>query len=151
MATKRRQWLPEGMERARKAVKEDSVGLQQTARAYNVPVETLRRRVAGIVNIDCCPGPPTVLTKEEESRLAEYCVIMADMGFGLTREAVMVMAYAIIEKTGREHPFKSGHAGRGWYEDFMSWQAILTLRAPQSLSYARAVCANKAMIDDFFC
>ena len=73
MATKRRQWLPEGMERACKAVKEDSTGLRQAARAYNVPVKTLRRRVAGIVDIDCRPGPPTVLTKEEESRLAEYC------------------------------------------------------------------------------
>ena len=107
------------------------MGLRQAARAYNVPVETLRLRVAGIVDIDCRPGPPTVLTKEEESRLAEYCVIMADMGFGLTREAVMAMAYAIVEKTGREHPFESGHAGRGWYEGFMSRQAILTLWAPQ--------------------
>ena len=62
----------------------------------------------------------------------------------------MAMAYAIVEKTGREHPFKSGHVGRGWYEGFMSRQAILTLRAPQSLSYARAVCANRDTIDDFF-
>lgn len=105
-------------------------------------METLRWRVAGIVDIDCRPGPPTVLTKEEESRLADYCVTMADMGFGLTRETVMAMAYAIVEKTGREHPLKSGHAGRGWYEGFMSRQAVLTLRAPQSLSYAWAVCAN---------
>ena len=79
MATKRRQWLPDSMERACNAVKEDSMGLRQAARAYNVPVETLRRRVAGIVDINCRPGPPTVLTMEEESRLAEYCV-MADMG-----------------------------------------------------------------------
>lgn len=49
---------------------------------------------------------------------------MADVGFGLTREAVMEMAYAIVEKTGQEHPFKSGHAGRGWYEGFTSRQAI---------------------------
>ena len=62
----------------------------------------------------------------------------------------MAMAFAIVEKTGRDHPFKSGHAGRGWYEGFMARQAILTLRTPQSLSYTRAVCANKEMIDDFF-
>lgn len=62
----------------------------------------------------------------------------------------MAMAYAIVEKTGRDHPFKSGHAGRGWYEGFMSRQPLLTLRCPQAMSYARAVCANKERIDDFF-
>ena len=138
------------MEEACKSVKSESMTLREAARAYNVPVETLRRRVAGIVSLDCRPGPPTVLTSEEEARLAEHCVAMADMGFGLTREGVMAMEFAIVEKTGRRHPFKSGHAGRGWYESFMARQAILTLRTPQSLSYARAVCANKGTIDDFF-
>ena len=96
------------------------------------------------------PGPPTVLTTEEESRLSQYCVTMADMGFGLTREGVMDMAYAIVDKTGRDHPFKEGHAGRGWYECFMAQQATLSLCTPQALSYARAVCSNKETIDDFF-
>ena len=138
------------MEEACKSVKSESMTLREAARAYNVPVETLRRRVAGIVSLDYRSGPPTVLTSEEEARLAEYCVAMADMGFGLTREGIMAMAFAIAEKTGRNHPFKSGHAGRGWYEGFMARQAILTLRTPQSLSYARAVCANKETIDGFF-
>ena len=38
--------------------------------------------------------------------------------------------------------WKSGHAGRGWYEGFMACQAILTLCTPQPLSYASAVCVN---------
>ena len=126
------------------------MGLREAARKYNVPVETLRRRTTGIVSLDCRPGPPTVLSTEEEARLAQYCVAMADMGFGLTREGVMAMAYAIVDKTGRDHPFKGGNAGRGWYEGFMARQATLTLRTPQALSYARAVCSNKETIDDFF-
>ena len=35
---------------------------------------------------------------------------MADMGFGLTREGVMAMAFAIANKTGQSHPFKQGYA-----------------------------------------
>ena len=136
------------MEEAFKFVRNESMGLRKAARAYNVPVETLRRRVAGVVSIDCRSGPPTVLTLEEAC-LAEYCVSMADMGFGLTREGIMAMAYAIVEKTGRNHLFKSGHAGQGWYESFMSRQPLLTLRTPQAMSYARAVCANKERINDF--
>ena len=64
------------------------------------------------MSLDCRPGPPTVLTSEEETRLAEYCVATTDMGFGLTREGVMAMAFAIADKTGWSHPFKQGYAGR---------------------------------------
>ena len=147
---KRKQWTPESMEEACKAVRDENMGLREAARKYNVPTETLRRRTAGLVSLDCRPGPPTVLTSEEEARLAEYCVTMADMGFGLTRECVMAMAFAIADKTGWSHPFKQGYAGRGWYEGFMARQATLTLRTPQALSYARAASSSKETIDDFF-
>lgn len=79
------------------------------------------------MSLDCRPGPPTVHTTEEEARLAQHCVAMADMGLGLTREGVMAMAYTTVDKTGLDHPFKEGHAGRGWYEGFMVRQATLTL------------------------
>ena len=116
---KRKQWAPESMQEACKAVKDENMSLREAARKYSVPVETLRRRTAGFVSLDWRPGPPTVLTSEEETRLAEYCVAISDMGFGLTREGVMAMAFAIADKTGRSHPFKQGYAGRGWYEGFM--------------------------------
>lgn len=79
------------------------------------------------MSLDCKPGPPTVHTTEEEARLAQYCVAMADMRLGLTREGVMAMAYTTVNKTGLDHPFKEGHAGRGWYKGFMARQATLTL------------------------
>lgn len=146
MRAKRKQWLPENREEAYKSVKSEGMSLREAARAYNVPVETLRRRVAGIVSLDCRSGPPIVVTSEEEAHLAEYCVTMADMGFGLTREGIMAMAFAIADKAGRIHPFKSGHAGRGWYEGFVARHPILTLHSPLPLSYAHAVCANKKII-----
>lgn len=129
---------------------EDGKGLRETARLYNVPVETLRRRVTGSVSLECRPGPPTVLTGEEESRLARYIVDMADMGFGLGREDVMRVAYLIAEKSGRRHPFTNGMAGRNWFDGFRSRHPSLTLRSTQPLSYCRAVSANKETIRDFF-
>ena len=44
-------------------------GLREAARQYNVPVETLCRRVTGTVSTDCKPGPSMVLMSEEETRL----------------------------------------------------------------------------------
>ena len=129
---------------------ESGVGLREAAQRYNVPVETLRRRVAGSVPLECKPGPPTVLTSEEESRLVQYIIDMSDMGFGLTREGVMRTAYTIVDRLGRKHPFQNGMAGRSWFEGFRSRHPNLSLRTPQALSHSRAAAANKETISDFF-
>ena len=70
------------MKEAVKAVRENKMGYREASRGFNVPVETLRRRVVmGVVEMDARPGPPTVLSKEEEDLLAKYVVEMADMGY----------------------------------------------------------------------
>lgn len=138
------------MKAAVQSVNSGETSLRAAARLYNVPVETLRRRTTGLVEIECRPGPPTIFSKEEEDQLAKYLTDMADMGFGLSREDVMALAFNIAEKTGKTHPFKGGFAGRGWYEGFKSRHPRLTLRSPQPLSYCRALCSNKETIDDFF-
>ena len=108
----------------------------------------IRRCITGAVDLDCRPGPKTVLTKEEEDRLAGYCIEMADRGFGLTREDVMRLAFQIAERTRpNDHSFKDGLAGHGWYEGFRSRHLNLTVRTPQPLSYCSA---NPAVLADFF-
>ena len=91
-----------------------------------------------------------MLTEEEETQLAVYLVQMSDMGYGLTREGVMGLAYSIAEKNERPHPFRNGSAGRAWFEGFMRRNPKLTVRSPQSLSYCRAVSGNKETVTDFF-
>ncbi len=108
------------------------------------------RRVNGTVEIDCRPGPKTVLTEEEEGQLADYLVQMSDMGYGLTREGVMGLAFSVVEKSRRSHPFHNGSAGRAWFDGFMRRRPNLTIRSPQPLSYCRAVSANKDTVMDFF-
>ena len=130
---------------------ENGKGLREAARLYNVPVETLRRRVTGVVDIVCRPGPPTVLTEDEEQRLAVYIAEMGQMGFCLGKEDVLRLAYRIVDKSGRKHLFMDGVAGRVWFDAFMKHHPKLTIRTPQSLSYNRAMCANKETVSDFFC
>ena len=103
---------------------EEGKGLREAARLLNVPVESLRRQII------CRSGPPTVLTLEEEESLGRYIMNMADMGFGLTREDIMHLAFNIVEKCGRQHPFRDGMAGRGWFDRFQSRHPRLTLRIP---------------------
>lgn len=142
-------WSDENMAAAVLSVQEGK-GLREAAKLYNVPVESLRRRVLGTVSVDCRPGPPTILTMEEEDRLCKYIIEMADIGFGLTREDIMQIAYRILEKNHRKHPFHDGMAGRGRFEGFKARHPTLTIRTPQPLSYSRALCSNKSTIEDFF-
>ena len=53
---KRKLWADESMVNAVKSVQEGK-GLREASRLYNVLVETLRRRVTGVVEIVCRPGP----------------------------------------------------------------------------------------------
>lgn len=124
--------------------------LREAARHYNVPVETLRRRTNGTVTLECKPGPSTVLTCEEEKCLVDYVIEMADRGFGLIGEDIMRIAFTIVDKSRRPHPFQDGMAGRGWLEAFRRRHPELSLRTPQALSYSRAASASKEKVADFF-
>ena len=124
--------------------------LRQTARDFDVPVTTLKRRVDGTVPVNAKPGPATVLTMEEEEKLCKYCFDMCDMGYGLTVEDVRSVAYRIAQNSGRPHPFHDGKAGRDWYEGFLRRFPSLTLRKEESLSYLRVKNANEKVIEDFF-
>ena len=63
------------MEAAFQYVKQQRGSLKEASRLHGVPVETLRRRVNGMVDIytvDCKPGLPTIFTSEEEDLLVKY-------------------------------------------------------------------------------
>ena len=51
----------------------------------------------GAVDIHCGPGPPT---EEEERKLSDYVVKMADMSFGLSREDFRMAAHRVFSKEG---------------------------------------------------
>lgn len=69
-------------------VQKQELSLTEGSRMYNVPLETLRRRVNETVAVGCQPGPKSVLTEEEETRIATYLIEMSDVGYGLTHEWV---------------------------------------------------------------
>ena len=99
---KRKLWSFEAMSEAVECVASGK-GLREASRLYNVPVETLRRRVNGTVQLECRPGPSTVLSAEEEGRVVEYLINMADIGYGLTREMVLRLVSLLVNQTGSTH------------------------------------------------
>ena len=82
---KRMDWSQKRMKYAVIVVQEGN-GLRSAARMFDVPLETLQRRVIGSVPLDCKPGPKTVLSKEEEDLIFWYCITMSEMGYGIGRD-----------------------------------------------------------------
>ena len=109
--SKRKLWSEDSMLAATNSVVHDNMSLREASRLYNVPFETLRRRANGSVKLGCKPGLSTVLSEEEEELLANYLIQMSEMGFGLSHDTVMHLAYNIVEKAKRKHQFKGEKAG----------------------------------------
>ena len=135
----------ESMDAATKGVQNENLTIREASKLYNV-----RRRVNGSVIAGCKPGPATVLTEEEEEHLASYLIQMAQMGFGLSRETVMCLAFKNVDTTQRKHPFRDQKAGRAWFNGFCRQHPKLSIRLPLPLSYCCARCANMDTINDVF-
>ena len=70
--SKKKLWNDESMSGAIKNV-EIGTSLRAASRMYNVPVESLRRRVIGNVDVTCRPGPPSVLIKQRRRCYSYLC------------------------------------------------------------------------------
>ena len=72
------------------------MSLREAFQLYNVLFEMLGRCLNGSIRPGCKPGPRTVFTDEEEEWLVNYLIQMSDMGFGLSRDRMMHLAYNYI-------------------------------------------------------
>ena len=106
------------MEAATKGVQNENMTIREASKLFNVPFETLRRCINGSVIPGCKPGPATVLIEDEEECLASYLMQMTQMGFGLSHETVMCLAFKVVEGTQRKHPFRDQKAGRALFDAF---------------------------------
>ena len=68
-----------------------------------------------------------MFSKREEERLSIYCIQMADMGVGLSKEDVIHSAFLLAEKSGLKHPLRNGKAGKSWFEGFLSRNPQLSI------------------------
>ena len=57
--------------------------------------------------------------------LANYIIQMVEMGFGLSREDVMHLAFVIADKSGKKHPLHNGMAGRRKFDGFRTRRGLM--------------------------
>jgi DDE superfamily endonuclease len=124
------------------------LSVRRVALEHGIAEQTLRDAV-NRGGVPKRPGPPTILTANEENELVGYCLNMQKMGFGLTKAAVNTMIMQILAANNRTHPFKNG-PGYKWWKRFMCDHPQLSFRVPQELSKARAAKGNPTVIQNHF-
>lgn len=154
--TEQQSWDPQAMQRAINAVK-DGMPMQTAAKNYNVPRNTLKRRVlnknqhAKDTNKVLGHYRP-VFNEEQERQLVQHLLDMEVRFFGITVHDLRSLAYQLAEQNNIPHNFNHDKklAGKDWVRGFRQRHPELVLRVPEATSAARAQAFNKVNVTKFF-
>jgi hypothetical protein len=79
----------------------------KAAKPFCVPEQTLRDLVKGKVTIDCVAfGTQLILSEYEEAKVAKHIKIVANFGYGCTRQEVCDIASDYAVKLGKRQSDK---------------------------------------------
>ena len=96
---------------AMKDVNDNGMTIRVAARKWGIPKSSLYDRVSGKVEYYRRSGPPTVLTKEEETRLAEWLVEMKKRGCAFSKNDIFHHVKKMLDDDQRETPFTNNRPG----------------------------------------
>jgi len=128
---------------------EQGLPVERVAKKFGIPINTLKDRVRGKIDIDTVKsGPSPSFDIMQETLLCEHIKTMAEIGMGYSRQETINLAsdYAIhleIKKQGERLSLK-------WLYGFLGRWPELKVKKPQSLEIARARSATKTTIENYF-
>ena len=143
-------WTQDALISAVDDIQRNNMSYRRAAAKYGIPRSTLALYAKGKLEIGTKPGPSSVLTSAEESKLVEYVLHMSRIGYGKTKEELFDIVQMILEKDGRENPFTNNRPGRKWWKLFKQRHPELSLRSPELLQIARAKCSTSEVIQGWF-
>lgn len=108
-------WTEESMKEAIKEVKKGNDSIRKIGDRYKIPASSIRDWMSGKTSSKK-KGPRTVLSKEEEDAIVEWCIANQQMSRGITFYMLRKKVADVCQ--GRETPFKDGIPGKRWLEWF---------------------------------
>ena len=119
------------------------------AAKYGIPRSTLSDHVLGKVELGKKPGPPPVLTPEEEKYLVQWTIDMYEIEYCQTGRQVTEMIKKILDKDGRPNPFKDNRPGKDWWYSFLI-RNKLAWRSPSAPKSYRASACTKEKLEEWY-
>ena len=96
---------------AMKDVKDNGMTVRAAAKKWSVPKSSLYDRLSGRVKYYRRSGPPAVLTREEETCLAESLVEMKKRGCTFTKNDIFDHVKKMLHDDKRQTPFINNRPG----------------------------------------
>ena len=117
-------------------------------KSFGIPKSTLHDHVRGKYT-GIGAGGPTALKSKDEQEIVITCQVLAEMGFGMTKQLVETVVTDYIREN-IPTPFTNGTPGKDWWQRFKKRWPTLAERKPQHLSKRRAEAANEVTMNAFF-
>ena len=85
-------YTADAMREAMDDVQLNNLSIRGSAKLHNIPESTLRGRLSDPRGVNVMMGGPTIFTPNQEARLAQHCIYMADRGYGYARWQILEIA-----------------------------------------------------------
>ena len=105
-----------------KAMNDVRVGgpsIRKSAKQWGIKRTTLQDRLSGLVEMNRRRGPPPILTMQEENQFTDWLIVMANQGFGVSKESLLNTVKTFLDKDGRTTPFQDNKPGNKWFRSFV--------------------------------
>lgn len=143
-------WNRGDLQAAVDQVSSGKLSLRKASALYGIPKSTLGDYASGKREIGSTRGPPTILTAAEEKKLADWALEMSRIGYGRTKEQILLAVQQIVAADKRPTPFTGGRPGNKWWLGFLKRHETLTMRMPENLDSYRATACTKERLSKWY-
>ncbi|XP_011704078.1 PREDICTED: uncharacterized protein LOC105459605 [Wasmannia auropunctata] len=112
--------------------------LASTSQQFNIPKSTLHSKFNNISSLNGKPGPPSILSEEEENFIKRWIFFCYNRGFPVKKDQLLDCVQEYIIKLNKKNPFTNNRPGRSWYNGFCLRHPELATKMAQNLSKYRA-------------
>lgn len=139
----------ETLQKAIEDVKSGRSSANKASKVFGIPKGTLIKKLHSNEPLNLKMGPSSVLTPKEESKLEEWILGKAKLGFPMHPEEVKDAVEKIIRDLGRETPFINYRPGRKWMDLFLKRHPNIVKKNAEIVSKARSQ-VTESKIRDWF-
>lgn len=122
------------LEEAVRMVQAKEISLSQASIKYKISKGTLHNKIHGKTPIQCRKGPQTLLTKDEEDKIADWILNMAKIGYPVSDDDVRKTVGLLFESKGQADM----KPGKKWMQLFLLRHPNITKRHAEIISKAKA-------------
>ena len=84
----------------------------QASKHFGADKKALLRRLRGAIPVNSHPTKQTALTPDQEEDLAEYLIVLAEWGWGFSKEVMKDIIQEFVKENDLEMPFVNGQSIR---------------------------------------